>query len=125
MGGTAAVLAAILLAVVLVPRQPGTAPETLVALSVQRSGSTAEVTSAPAEAALRLSVDVTELPQMAQYRLEIVDGRGARVGQAIVPRTGRTLAWSSPKLAAGSYWVRVYDAGGKGPLLREYALRAE
>ena len=126
MGGTAAVGAAILMAVFLVPRQSGTAEETLVALSVQRSGSVTEATPARAGAPVRLSIDVTELRLVAQYKLEIVDSTGRQVAQAVVSRSGQTLAWPRAlKLSPGSYWVRVYDGGGDGELLREFALRSE
>jgi len=70
---------------------------------------------APAGRDLELRCDLTGLPGLPSYRLEVVDSFGRRVRQA----EGRVPAQVAA-LPRGSYFVRVYSP--EGDLLREYGL---
>jgi anti-sigma factor RsiW len=77
-----------------------------VALHSSRGVEGLATTKAPARRPLSLTVDLTELPAFASYRLEIVE------------RTGTTSG-----LAAGQYYVRLYAPNSE--LLREFSLKVQ
>jgi hypothetical protein len=81
-------------------------------------------TKAPAGMVLSLTVDLTELPAFASYRMEIVGATGKPVWEAVAHPVGRTLTQPTTKgLAPGQYYVRLYAPGGA--LLREFSLGIE
>jgi hypothetical protein len=75
--------------------------------------------TAPAGRPLELHPDLTGLPALSAYHIEIVDGTGKQVwrGDLAMPRT--TVV--APGQSTGIYYVRVYTPAGG--LLREYGLR--
>ncbi len=81
----------------------------------------AESPAIAAGQALTLAPDVTDLPQLAAYKLEVVDAGGRRAFQSqAVPANNRLSATLAKGLPAGEYFVRLYAPGGE--LLREYAM---
>ena len=79
-----------------------------------------EARTAPTGSPLRLSLDATGLPALADYRVEVVDetGRAAFAGSAA--RHGTRIGAAVPGgLREGRYFIRVYGQ----ELLREYGLR--
>jgi hypothetical protein len=93
--------------------QPSVYPVNLVAT---RANLTA---SAPAGRSLELHPDLTGLPAISSYRLEMVDEAGNSVwhGYLSAPRTAVVV----PGQSVGSYFVRVHTPAGE--LLREYGLQ--
>jgi hypothetical protein len=82
------------------------------------------VAKAPAGKPLALTIDLTELPALPSYRLEIVNSVGKQVWQtAAGAREGKIAQRSANGLRAGQYYVRLYTPGGK--LLREFGLRID
>ena len=69
---------------------------------------------------------IVELPseKEALYDAEVVDGDGATVLRTRAPLQQGRLSVAVNKLAAGTYWVRVYRAEPSRELVREYRLRA-
>jgi hypothetical protein len=62
--------------------------------------------SAPAGRLLSLTVDLTELPKAASYRMEVVTATGATVWNAVTePHDGRITQPMKNALAAGQYYV--------------------
>ena len=86
----------------------------LTALRSSRAGS-----SAPSGRELMLHPDLTGLPDVSSYRLEIVDQTGRPVRQVSMARAQNGIR--IPGLGAGLYFVRVYLPAGE--LLREYGLQ--
>jgi hypothetical protein len=77
--------------------------------------------AAPAGRPLTVVLDLTGLQQFSEYKLEIVDAAGHSVFQASrAPQVDKLQATLSRGLAAGAYFVRVYNPARE--LLREYAL---
>lgn len=116
----AAASAALLVAVV-ATRAPREAPAPVaVVLEAVRGPMTAHA-AAPSGHPLVFSMDLTDLPEHAAYRVAVVDEHGRRVwdGAAAV-RDGR-LAVTMPKhLSPGRYYVRLYSPAAE--LLREYGV---
>jgi hypothetical protein len=82
------------------------------------------VAKAPAGKPLALTIDLTELPPLPSYRLEIVNSGGKPVWQAPASaRDGRVTQRLPHGLNTGQYYVRLYTAGGQ--LLREFGLRID
>ena len=76
---------------------------------------------APGGKRLSLTVDLTELPAFASYRMEIVDATGKSVWQAVAhPANGRIIQPTTNGFTAGQYYVRLFAPGGA--LLREFSL---
>ena len=91
------------------------APAVAVNLAVTRGDSS---TTVPRGRTLRLRPDLTGLPQLDSYLLEMVDHMGQRMWRGAL--TSSQAAVTVPGQAAGTYFVRVYTPSGE--LLREYAL---
>jgi hypothetical protein len=93
-----------------------------VALRVSRGAGVADIARAPSGRVLRLHIDLSELPRLDSYSIEIVNAEGARVwyGLATPSAAGLVVAVTNPP-ARGSYWVRLY--GAPSDLLREYGLK--
>ena len=80
------------------------------------------VAQAPAGRPLALTIDLTELPALPSYRLEIVSATGKPVWQVTAgAREGKISQQLSQGLNQGQYYVRLYTEHSK--LLREYGLR--
>jgi hypothetical protein len=89
-----------------------------VALEATRGENVARV---PARQPLLIQPGLDGLPQLPEYRLEIVDRLGKRVSQnTFTPANGHPSGTSIPGLASGVYFARLYSPSGD--LLREYAL---
>ncbi len=70
---------------------------------------------------IALTLDLTGLPALSSYGLEIVDAAGRAVVQSAAVRSENSLhANLGAGLPAGAYFVRVYTPARE--LLREYAL---
>jgi hypothetical protein len=73
-----------------------------------------------------LRVDLTDLPKLPAYRIEVVDAQGSAVWES----TGRSSErWLSVlvqrRLDKGAYWVRLYAGGAGERLLREFGLQVD
>ena len=73
---------------------------------------------APSKAPLRLQPDLTGLPALPSYSLEVVDSVGKPVWRGAATPSGPGA--SAPPLAPGTYFVRV--SSPQGELFREYGL---
>jgi hypothetical protein len=102
-------------------RQHASAPPALVCLRTTRGVENSAITAVPAGKPLILMLDLTGLPTLSQYRLEIVDADG---DQAFLthgaPEDNNLRATVAKGLPGGWYYVRVY---GSLELLREYGLK--
>jgi len=75
--------------------------------------------SVAAGRALTLSVDLTDLPQLPEYKLEVVDDAGRLAFQTMaVPQNHQLRSTLAHGLPAGAYFARLYSPGGE--LLREF-----
>jgi hypothetical protein len=82
------------------------------------------VAQAPAAKPLALTIDLTELPALPSYRLEIVTSTGKLVWQmAAYAREAKIAQLLANGLSRGQYYVRLYTPGDK--LLREFGLRID
>jgi len=80
------------------------------------------VAKAPAGKPLALTIDLTELPALPSYRLEIVNSGGKPVWQASAGARDSIVTQRLPHgLHTGQYYVRLYTTSGE--LLREFGLR--
>ncbi len=99
----------------------------VVTLKTLRGASGDSMAEARPNRPLDLSLDFSETPSSAAetgpYRLEVVDAAGNRAwtGAAISSVSGKIAARVEKRLAAGTYWVRLYSRSGK--LMREFGLR--
>jgi hypothetical protein len=76
---------------------------------------------APAGSPLVLVLDLTGLPQLPSYKLEIVDAAGHPVIESDgVPRGNKLQTAVAKGLASGAYFVRLYNPSRE--LLREFVL---
>jgi hypothetical protein len=89
-------------------------PPAIVKLEAYRGA--ARGTQAPAGRKLVLRFDMSGLPDLPSYELEIVD----RWGNPVTRAKAQPGLAPVPALRAGTYFVRIYAAGGQ--LLREYGL---
>jgi hypothetical protein len=73
-----------------------------------------------------LKIDVTQIHQENGYQLEVVNTNGQPIWHAAVDATRNQVATEIPKrLRSGRYWIRLYDTGSPGRLLREYGMEVE
>jgi hypothetical protein len=97
------------------------AQSVLVLLQSNRGAQSPLNSSTPAARPITLLLDLTDLPPLPQYRLEVVDAAGHPVfGSSAAPRNNKVRATIARGLPAGMYYVRVYGQ----ELLREYGLEA-
>ncbi|MBL0159155.1 MAG: zf-HC2 domain-containing protein [Bryobacterales bacterium] len=100
-------------------RRPG--QEATVELSLAR-GEAAAGALAPVGRALTLSADVSQLPVLPNWQVEVVDATGRLEQSAQVAAAGGRLSWVvKDGLPAGRHWVRLRAPGG-GSLVREYGV---
>lgn len=122
-----AMAAVVLLALLVLPGQHQRRNFTDLYLTTYRGDAASLHARAPAAAPLSLHIDVSGLPVLASYRVEIVDAVGKPVYATEATPTGGKLAVRfTAGLAPGQYWVRVSrraaGAKGGGELLREFSL---
>ena len=121
----AGALAALSLAVVL-SQNPGLeANAAEVTLRSVRGGTESVAAKGPAHSALSLKIQSQHLRVDQSFQAKIVDAKGSPEWSGAPEfshESGYVLHVDTP-LAAGSYWVRLYDSEQK--LLQEYGLRLE
>ncbi len=72
---------------------------------------------------LHMNLDTRGVPELASYRVELVDADGTQVWSATVKPAAQGLAVTTDKaVSAGQYWLRLYDS--RSELLREFGIRA-
>ncbi len=77
---------------------------------------------APAGRSLALSADVSQIPVLPNWQLDVVDSTGQMEQSAQVAAVGGRLNWVVQNgLPVGRHWVRLKDPGN-GSLVREYGL---
>ena len=82
------------------------------------------IAKAPAGKPLAFIIDLTELPPLPSYRIEIVNSQGQPVWQVTAgAHEGRIAPTLTNGLSAGQYYLRLYTTAGK--LLREFGLRID
>ncbi len=91
------------------------------ALSLVATRSSGTAVYAPAGAALQVRLDLTGLPELASYRLEMVDAAGGIVWQSAAAARDATVEANIPGTRAGVYFIRVYSPAAE--LLREFGLK--
>jgi hypothetical protein len=102
------------------------APPVAVILQAVRGADEFTSATAPKGSPLVLEADLSGLPPGDNFRIEVVDARGALVQRLNVKREGGRLSAQAPNgLARGRYWVRLRASHPDGELLREYSLRVE
>jgi anti-sigma factor RsiW len=106
-----------------IPR-PGEVTPVSVLLESARGIQDASGARAPAGKPLVLQLNLAELPRFPSYALELVDWRGQHVLASAAPRHNERVSFRVGKLAAGRYWVRLYDPSPQRELLREFGLEA-
>jgi hypothetical protein len=107
-------------AVILWPRDPAISASTVELIALR--GGAIPMAKAHAGAELDLKIDLTGLPVLPAYRIEIVTASGRAAWSATVAAGERTLIAHVPKrLPQGIYWVRLYSESGE--LLREFGLK--
>lgn len=120
-------LAAVLLLVVFVfQRQFGGRPSgqpAVVLLQTTRGAENPAAAGALAGQPIVLALDRTDLPQLSEYRVEIVNAVGRQIFQSKAVAEKNQLRVTLPDgLSRGAYFVRIYSPTRE--LLREYALHA-
>jgi len=94
-----------------------------VELVALRGDPAASIAHAPA-GPLDLRMDVSDLPEVASFRLEVVDAAGQRRWQGEATAIERKLTVRVRKtLGRGTYWVRL--SASEGEPLREFGLRTD
>ncbi|MFB3777929.1 MAG: hypothetical protein ACE141_09960 [Bryobacteraceae bacterium] len=95
-----------------------------VVLHTARGADEAFDASAPEGRPLRIEADLTGLARDGRLDLELVDGGGQPAHRsAAAVEGGRAVLLLRSGLNRGTYWVRLYTAGPRSELLREYVLR--
>jgi hypothetical protein len=106
---------------VLISAAPDRTEMAVVVLQSSRGIEGLAAAKAPAGKPLSLTMDVTELPILPSYRLEIVGSMGKPVWQTTAHAQDNKITQPLAKrLPAGQYYVRLYTSGGE--LLREFSL---
>ncbi|MCL5746347.1 MAG: hypothetical protein M1541_20855 [Acidobacteria bacterium] len=104
---------------------PAAGPATMLTLRAVRGNDALGEPVAPAGKPLALLLDVIELPASASYRVELVNSHGAPLlASQVRVENGRAIL-AVPKLAAGRYWIRVYEPAPQKELLREFGLQVD
>ena len=104
-------------------RDSGAIGPSPVAVILQTTRGTDHAAVAPSHAPFVLRIDLTQLPALSSYSLEVAAGDGSVVGEYhAVSKDGSLSVPVERTLAAGKYWVRLYAPAPGKELLREYAL---
>jgi hypothetical protein len=107
---------------------PGTrnSPPVAVVLQTVRGTDGLAGAKVPMNSPLALEADLSGLPVVTGFQLEVVDAQGVLVQRVdLKPEGGRLLAKVPGGLARGRYWVRLHAPEPDHELLREYALQVE
>lgn len=103
------------------PTHGAALPPAVVLLQSNRGADNSLNSTMPSAKPFTMILDVTDLPLLPQYRLEIVDADGRSVfGSSATRESHQIRATIRTGLPAGMYFVRVYGT----ELLREYGLEA-
>ena len=121
---------AVLAICVLIPFRPQSRPDTQRAVTtstvqlIPMMGAGTEASAhVSSQSQLLLRIEASRLKVMPSYEIEVADASGSQVWKAPVsPKAGRLVALVPQKLAAGTYWVRVYGGSDLLKLLQEYKL---
>jgi hypothetical protein len=116
----AAVAAALVIGVAVPVYRQATGTRGVSDVVLEAARGAAPIAEARAGARLKLTVDLAGLSAPGPYRIEIVSAGGQRVWNAATASSDRTIVNGPEGLEAGSYWVRIYAAGGA--IVREYGL---
>jgi hypothetical protein len=112
--------AVLLVAVILWHRDPAISAASVDLIALR--GGAIPMAQARAGAELDLRIDLTGLPALPAYRIEIVNADGRSTWTTTTAAGERTLIAHVPKrLARGIYWVRLYSESAE--LLREFGLK--
>lgn len=114
-----AAAAAVLVVVLVTPRQPDTLPAQSIELRAMRGERV--VAEAAAGRPLQLRLDVTGLDGGTRHRVELVSAEGNVVWKGAESAVSGALAIQTPPVAAGAYWVRLLNPAGETE--REFGLR--
>ncbi|MBI1785965.1 MAG: hypothetical protein HYR60_00160 [Acidobacteria bacterium] len=99
-------------------------PPVAVTLEARRGIEGLGISRAPVGRPLRLIIDLTELPALAAYSLELVDAQGRpRWRQTVHAGGGKIQVVPAVRLLRGPHFVRLYSPAQK--LMREFALEVE
>ena len=86
-------------------------------------GGTEASAHASSQSRLLLRIEASRLTVMPSYEIEVADASGSQVWKGPAsPKEGQLVALVPQKLAAGTYWVRVYGGSDLPKLLQEYKL---
>ncbi len=119
----AAALAGLVICLIAWPRPvPNLVPATVMMQSLR--GAEGEARMASAKPALLVFDLPVEAPPE-NYEIEVVDTAGNEILKTRAELKNGQLAGRFGKLAAGSYWVRIYLTRPAPELIAEYGLRAE
>jgi len=104
-----------------VSRTDATPPVAILLHSSRGVGDT--VAHAPHGKRLTLSMEAAEVPGLPTYAVEVVGSGGNRVWKGSgAGRDGLVVGGPVPSLTPGRYWVRLYEPGSPGELIREFGL---
>ena len=118
--GTAVLSLALIL---LIPRDKAPEPYQDIALSVVRGPADVENGAASASRPMRFSIDLTQLPKLSTYHLQLVNSHNEVLAGEDVAAAGAQLFWApDTRLKPGTYWIRLQEANAEGTLLREFGL---
>lgn len=102
-------------------RRVDAVPPAVIVLQAMRGTENPSLAAAPARKPLTLVLDLADVQQLSEYKLEIVDAAGNPALQSrAVAQNNKLQIIIGRGLTAGAYFVRVYAPAGE--LLREYAL---
>lgn len=89
-----------------------------------RSGNSSAINQAPAARPLDFTIRAEDVPAAPEYRIEVVTESGRQVWAGAAQMSGAEVrARLEQGLAAGLYWVRLYDQ--RSQLLSEFGLRVK
>jgi hypothetical protein len=122
--GVLAVVAAVLIIVPMQLRTGGTPYD--LNLTAYRGDQAVASPAAPAGSKLTLHIDITGLPEVYGYGVQVANADGAVVFDKGIYREGDVMTIPLERtLPAGQYWVRVYEPRTRSLPLREYGFRLE
>ena len=126
---TAAVAALVVCVLALAPSLltgPSATPAFAVSLEAPRGVEGLAESRVPANSPLLLSMDLSELPALDFYKVEVVDALGRpEIELTLAPAHGRLVANTGRALGAGRHWVRLYSSSQPRSLLREYGVKSQ
>lgn len=113
----------VIIGALVIPWRGRNMPAREVTLVASRGSSSTPVAEARAGPGLILRMDVSEIAKFDNYTVSLVNSEGRELWRTLAPANQHQLLVRSPaKLAAGRYWVRLFDTSQPPVLLREYGL---